>query len=187
LTAKLAHVSLQDRERRPSQALPHLQKELPMRRFTTTLAASIVLLAAVVFAQAPAKIATLQDHAALMKSNAQAVGALNKALGSGAFADARPQVAALRTNFTTLRTFWTEKMNQTALTIVNDGLMRLDAMDKLLSAAAPDQMAAQAAAKEFGGATCAACHKQLREGDAQTGFKFREGMNRRRVVPGPSA
>ena len=148
-----------------------------MSRFTTTLAASLVLIAAGALAQAPAKIATLQDHAALMKSNAQAVGALNKALGSGAFADARPQVAALRTNFMTLRTFWTEHKNETALKVVGEGLTRLDAMDKLLSAAAPDQMAAQAAAKEFGGATCAACHKQFREGDAQTGFKFREGMS----------
>jgi cytochrome c556 len=148
-----------------------------MRRFTATLAAFLMLIAAGALAQAPAKIATLQDHAALMKSNAQAFGALNKALGSGAFADARPQVAALRTNFTTLRNFWTEHKNETALKIVSDGLTRLDAMDKLLSAAAPDQMAAQAAAKEFGGATCAACHKQLREGDAQTGFKFREGMS----------
>jgi mono/diheme cytochrome c family protein len=36
-------------------------------------------------------------------------------------------------------------------------------------------MAAQAAAKEFGG-TCAACHKLYREGDAQTGFRFRAGV-----------
>jgi hypothetical protein len=126
---------------------------------------------------APAKIATLQDHAMLMKANAQANGALNKALGSGAFADARTQVGTLRTNFTTLRTFWTEKKNAEALKVVNDGLSRLDAMDKVLGAAAPDQMAAQAAAKEFGGATCQACHKMMREGTPETGFRFREGMN----------
>ena len=130
---------------------------------------------------APAKIATLTDHAMLMKSNAQANGALNKSLGSGAFADARTAVGTLRTNFTTLRTFWTEKKNAKgsaeALKIVNDGLMRLDTLDKSLGAAAPDQMAAQAAAKEFGGNTCGACHKTMRDGDAQTGFRFREGMN----------
>ena len=110
----------------------------------------------------------------LMKSNAQANGALNKALGSGAFADARTQVGTLRTNFRTLETFWTEKKRDEPLKIVKEGLNRLDGLDKMLAAAAPDQMAAQAAAKEFGGATCAACHKQFREGDAQTGFKFRE-------------
>jgi hypothetical protein len=37
-------------------------------------------------------------------------------------------------------------------------------------------MAAQAAAKEFGGNTCGACHKLYREGDAQTGFKFKAGV-----------
>jgi len=39
-----------------------------------------------------------------------------------------------------------------------------------------DQMAAQAAAKEFGGSTCGACHKAYREGDAQSGFKFKAGV-----------
>ena len=139
--------------------------------------AAVVLAGAVALAQAPAKIATFQDHAALMKSNAQANNALGKALGSGSFADARAQVATLRTNFTTLRTFWTEKKNDVALKIVDGGLARLDGLDKILSASAPDQMAAQAAQKEFAPNTCQACHKQLREGTAETGFKFREGMN----------
>ena len=33
-----------------------------------------------------------------------------------------------------------------------------------------------ARAKEFGGAVCAACHKQYREGDNQTGFRFKDGV-----------
>ena len=40
--------------------------------------------------------------------------------------------------------------------IVKDGLTRLDALDKMLGAATVDQMSAQAAAKELGGATCGA-------------------------------
>ena len=152
-----------------------------MRRFTIcSTFAAMALAAAVTFAQAPAaptKIATLQDHIALMKSNAQANQALGKALASGSFADARTQAATIRTNLTTLRTFWTEKNNDTALKIVNEGLTRLDAVDKILAAPMPDQMAAQAAAKEFQGNTCGACHKQLREGTQETGFKFREGMS----------
>ena len=149
-----------------------------MRKLTfCTTVALVALLGAIIVAQAPAKIATLTDHAALMKSNAQANGTLNKSLESGAFADARKATATLRTNFTTLRTFWTEKKNAEALKIVGDGLMRLEALDKILAASAPDQMAAQAAAKQFGGNTCATCHKMLREGDAQTGFRFRAGMS----------
>ena len=126
-----------------------------MHRFVVSSICLAAFAAAIVVAQAPAKIATFEDHAALMKANAQANGALGKALGSGAFADGRTQVTALRQNFRTLETFWTEKKNDTALKIVKEGLTRLDALDKMLQAPAPDQAAAQAAVKEFAGATCA--------------------------------
>jgi mono/diheme cytochrome c family protein len=147
-----------------------------MRKFAMYVTFAVVALAAAAAtAQAPAKIGTLQDHVMLMKSNAQANGALNKALGSGNFADARMQVTTLRQNLMTLQTFWTEKKNAEAVKVVKGGLSRLDSLNKMLAAPAPDQVAAQAAAKEFGGMTCGACHKLLREGDAQTGFRFREG------------
>jgi hypothetical protein len=147
-----------------------------MRRFTICLAAALVAFAGAV-ATAQGKIATLADHVALMKSNAQANGALNKAVGSGDFAGARMQVTTLRQNLTTLQTFWMEKKNAEAVKVVKEGLGRLDALDKMLAAPAPDQVAAQAAAKEFGGNTCGACHKMLREGDAQTGFRFQAAAN----------
>ena len=117
-----------------------------------------------------------EDHPKLMKANAQAAGAMNKAIGSGAFADARTQVATLRQNFTSLQGFWMGKKKEDAVLIIKDGLTRLDALDKILGATTIDQMAAQAAAKEFGGNTCGACHKLYREGDAQTGFRFKPGV-----------
>ena len=149
-----------------------------MRNFTilSTLVFS-ALVGTMALAQAPTKITTMADHVALMKSNAQANGTMNKALASGAFADARTAVSTLRANYLALQTFWTEKKNAEALKISTDGLARLDALDKMLAAPAPDSMAVQAAGKEFGGNTCQACHKVAREGDAQTGFRFREGMN----------
>ena len=133
----------------------------------------IVACGAVLGAQATL---STDDHAKLMKANAQAAGAMNKAVGSGAFADARMQVATLRQNFTSLQAFWMDKKKDDALAIVKDGLTRLDALDKILGATTIDQMAAQAAAKEFGGNTCGACHKLYREGDAQTGFRFKPGV-----------
>ena len=75
-----------------------------------------------------------------------------------------------------LQGFWADKKKDDAVAIVKDGLTRLDALDKTLSAPTVDPMAAQAAAKEFGGATCGACHKLYREGDAQSGFKFKAGV-----------
>ena len=134
----------------------------------------IVILGGVLGAQA--KLATVEDYAKVMKSNGQAVGAMNKAIGSGAFADARMQVATLRQNYMALQGFWVDKKKDDAVAIVKDGLTRLDGLDKTLSAATVDPMAAQAAAKEFGGNTCGACHKLYREGDAQSGFRFKPGV-----------
>ena len=127
-------------------------------------------------ALAQSKITTLEEYAKLMKSNAQANGAMNKAIGSAAYADARTQIATLRQNFMTLQPFWAERKREDAVTIIKDGLSRLDALDKMLGAATVDQVAAQAAAKEFGGNACGACHKIYREGDQQTGFRFRPGV-----------
>ena len=145
-----------------------------MRRFFVCATALMAVLGAVVIAQS--KITTVEEYAKVMKSNAQANGASNKAIGSGAYADARTQLATLRQNFVVLQGFWTEKKRDDAVGILKDGVSRIDALDKMLSAPTVDQMAAQAAAKEFGGNTCAACHKLYREGDNQTGFRFRPGV-----------
>jgi hypothetical protein len=133
----------------------------------------MVVLGVVIGAQAKM---SLEEYTKLMKANAQAVGGMNKAIGSGAFADARAQVTTLRTNYVALEAFWAALKKDDAVAIVKDGLTRLDALDKMLGAATVDQMAAQAAAKEFGGNTCGACHKLYREGDAKTGFKFKDGV-----------
>lgn len=146
-----------------------------MRRFVLCLTAlTVVWLGAVAVAQT--KITTTEEYTKLMKANAQANGALNKAVGSGAFADARTQVATLRQNFMTLEGFWAERKRDDAAGILKDGLGRLAALDKMLSAGTVDQAAAQAAAKEFGGNTCGACHKLYREGDNQAGFRFKPGV-----------
>ena len=144
-----------------------------MRRFLGWVPSLMVVLGVVIGAQATM---TVEDYTKVMKANAQAAGGMNKAIGSGAFADARMQVTTLRTNYMALQGFWAGHKKDDAVAIVKDGLTRLDALDKLLGAATVDQMAAQAAAKEFGGNTCGACHKLYREGDAQTGFKFKAGV-----------
>ena len=146
-----------------------------MRRFVMYVAVVMVAwLGVVVVAQT--KITTTEEYTMLMKANAQANGAMNKAVGSGAFADARTQVTTLRQNLTTLQGFWTERKKDDAVGILKAGLTRLDALDKMLSAGTVDQVAAQAAAKEFGGNTCGACHKLYRDGDNQTGFQFKPGV-----------
>jgi cytochrome c556 len=130
-------------------------------------------LGAVVIAQG--KIGTPEEYAKVMKANAAAAGAANKAIASASYADAKTQVATLRSNFMMLQTFWEEKKVPDAVAIVKTGLTSIDALDKALSAATPDQAAAQAALKQVQG-TCGACHKTQREGDAQSGWKFKPGV-----------
>jgi cytochrome c556 len=144
-----------------------------MRRFLLCASALVAVIGIDVLAQ---KVTTPEEYTALMKANAQANGAMNKAIGSASYADARMQVATLRKNYMALQGFWADKKKDDAVTIVKDGLTRLDALDKTLGAATVDQTAAQGAAKEFGGSTCGACHKLYREGDAQSGFKFKPGV-----------
>ena len=136
-----------------------------MQRFLTWTLALVVVLAFSVAAQTKL---TMEEHAKIMKANAQAAGAVNKAIAAASYADARTQLATLRTNYMTLQGFWMGQKKDDAVAIVKDGLSRLDALDKMLSAATVDQMAAQAAVKEFQGATCGACHKAYREGDGKT-------------------
>ena len=142
-----------------------------MQRFLTWTAALVVGLVVSVAAQANL---TPEDHGKLMKANAQAAGAANKAIGSGAFADAKTQVATLRTNYNSLMAFYSAKKKDDAVALLKGGLSALDTVDMALSAATPDAMAAQAAMKQFQG-SCGGCHKQYREGDAQTGFHFKAG------------
>jgi cytochrome c556 len=134
---------------------------------------SLMIVAFGVVAAAQTKVTTLEEHAAVMKANAQAAGPMNKAIASGAYADAKTQLATLRQNYTALQGFWANRKADPAVAILKDGLSKLDALDKMISAPTVDQMAAQAAGKEFQG-TCGACHKQYREGDAQTGYKIKE-------------
>jgi cytochrome c556 len=145
-----------------------------MQRFLMWTGALLVVLVVGVTAQGKM---TLEEHAKIMKSNAQAAGAMNKAIASASYADARTQLATLRTNYMTLQGLWASVKKDDAVAIVKDGLTRLGALDKLLSAATVDQMAAQGAVKEFQGATCGACHKLYREGDGKTTpYSFKAGV-----------
>ena len=141
-----------------------------MQRFLTLMSALTVVFAIGVAAQANL---TPEDHAKLMKANGQAAQATNKALGSGAVADAKAGAATLRSNYTSLLAFYSAKKKDDAVALIKGALTNLDAVDAALSAATPDTMAAQAALKMFQG-SCAGCHKQYRAGDGKdTPYSFK--------------
>ena len=143
-----------------------------MQRFLTWTAALVVVFAVGIAAQANL---TPEDHAKLMKANAQAAQATNKALASGAVADAKAGVATLRANFTNLLAFYSAKKKDDAVALIKGALTNFDEVDKQLSAATPDTMAAQAALKMAQG-SCGGCHKQYRDGDGKnTPYSFKAG------------
>ena len=141
-----------------------------MRRFVIGATVSMaVALGAVVHTQG--KIATHEDYQKVMKATATAFIAANKAIASGALADAKTQVATARQGFTTIHAFWQEKGKSDAAGFAKDALSGLDAIDK-----AADQAAAQAGAKQVQGA-CASCHKAWRDGDGKgTPYSIKPGV-----------
>ena len=86
-----------------------------MKRFLMWTSALLFVFAVGVAAQAKM---TLEEHAKIMKANVSAFGPMNKAIASASYADARTQVAALRTNFMTLQGMWASVKKDDAVAIV---------------------------------------------------------------------
>lgn len=149
-----------------------------MRRLIIGLAAALVAQLA-----AGQEDMSLEDYAALMESNRMAIAEVDAAVDAAAYDDARVHVAVLRRNFQELRRFWSARDHADATGIVRDGLGRLAALEELLGRFGLFQSSGEVpvalvrdAAEEFRSAVCAACHDAYREGDRQTGFRFREGV-----------
>jgi hypothetical protein len=137
-----------------------------MRRVMSALFFSAVLAVSVGYAQAPAmKIATPEDLDKAMKAIGPAFGATNKAVQSGALADARTSLATARSTMAGVPAFWAGYKKDEQVALAKDSLAKMDELDKVL--AAGDAAAAPAAAKAVGG-TCAACHTKFREQDPTT-------------------
>ena len=145
-----------------------------MGRFTIGTAVVLVLAGTVAFGQM--EITSAEEYAKLMSSNAEAVVAIDIALTSGEVADARAQIPTLRESYMTLETFWTERKRDDAITLIKDGLMRLDALDKMFGMAGIERQEAKAEVKEFRDNTCLACHQAYRLGSLAEGFRFRDGV-----------
>jgi cytochrome c556 len=124
-------------------------------------------------AQAVAKVASPEDYDKAMKAIGPAFGATNKAIQSGAMADAKIQLATALSTMMAVQAFWVDKMKDDPATIAKDAVTKMQALDKALSGT--DTAVVAAAAKEVGG-TCAACHGKYREQDPATkAFSIKAG------------
>jgi cytochrome c556 len=112
---------------------------------------------------------TIEQHEAAMKQIAQANGGLQKLVKANDLMGAATQAETLATQFTTVEQFWSQRNKPDAVKLAQTA--RQGAMDAAAAAKAGDQMKAQMAAGNVGGA-CKQCHGTYREGDAQTGFRI---------------
>lgn len=145
-----------------------------MQRFVMCVIALVVAwLGATGMAQM--KVTTAEEYTKAMRMTSTAFGAVRTALSAAQFADAKAQLATAREGFVALEGFWADKERDDAIGIVKTALAQIDEIDALLEVESPSRADTLAMAKQVQGA-CGACHKLYREGDNETGWRFREGV-----------
>jgi len=142
-----------------------------MRRFVTYMLA-VLIAGSAVLAQ---KAQTPEDLDKAMKKIAPANGAMNKAIKSMAWADARKQVAIVEEALVDAHNFWVVKKKDDAIKMSGEAQAKLKALKATLDAPTPDSTAVMAAQKEFG-SSCLGCHKVYREQDANQQFVLKPGI-----------
>ena len=85
----------------------------------------------------------------------------------------------------TLQGFWAERKKDDAVGFIKDGLTRLDALDKTLSAGTVDQMAAQAAAKELAAPRAARATRPIVKGTPRRASDSSQGCSKSSDVSFP--
>ena len=124
---------------------------------------------------AQTKITTAEEYAKVMKSTAQAFSGVPNTVSARGFAEAKAQVAVTRDSLAAVEAFWTGKKKDDAVRIVKRALTDLDKLNDVLSADTVSRADALSLVKEVQGA-CAECHALYREGDNQSGFRFKAGV-----------
>jgi len=143
-----------------------------MRRLLTYSTALLVALAGTVaVAQKATNPAELEGA---MKRVSAANGATVKAIKSGAFADAKTSVAAVKQALMDAENFWDMNKKADAVKMSQDAIAKVTAVEAAVSAAAPDQQAAFAAFKEVG-AACTACHMTYRVQNEDKTYSLKPG------------
>jgi cytochrome c556 len=146
------------------------EDHLIRRLLSYTLVVS-ALASAVLAAQ---KVTNADELDKAMKRIAPAQGAAGKAIQSMSWTDAKAQVAIVKQSLVDTEGFWTANKTDDAVAMLKDSLAKVSAVEQALNAPTPDQQAVLAAFKQVG-ATCAACHKQYREQDANQQYRLKAG------------
>jgi CO dehydrogenase/acetyl-CoA synthase alpha subunit len=128
---------------------------------------------ALVFAQT--KVTTPEDLDKAMKKVGPALQAANKALASGAPAEASKQLVIIKQAIVDSREFWVTNKKDDAIEANKVTVEKLEAVEKLLAAPSPDAQAVQAALKQEVGGACRQCHEKYRVRDAENNWVLKPG------------
>jgi cytochrome c556 len=143
-----------------------------MRRLlTNTTALLLALTGTVAVAQKATNPAELEGA---MKRVSAANAITGKAIKSGAFDEAKASVAQVKQALMDAENFWVMNKKDDAVKMSKDAIAKVTALEAAVSAAAPTQEAALAAAKEVG-ATCTACHMVYRVQNEDKTYSLKPG------------
>ncbi len=142
-----------------------------MRRLVTYVLAFAVAGSVALTAQ---KATTAEGLDKAMKKIGPAQQAVNKAIQSMAYADARKQLAIVETELKDAQGFWVVKKKEDASKFTQDAVTKIETLAKLLEAKTPDQAAITAAYRDIG-TSCASCHRTYRSTDENNNFIIKPG------------
>ena len=137
--------------------------------------AALLLVGAGAVAFAQTKVTTPDELDKTMKKVGPALQATNKALGSGAPAEASKQLAIIKQAILDSREFWVLHKKDDAIEANKLTVEKIEAVEKMLAAPTPDAQAVQAALKQEVGGACRQCHEKYRVRDAENNWVLKPG------------
>jgi cytochrome c556 len=143
-----------------------------MRRFVWIAVLVLGWSGSAVLAQ---KVSSPEGLDKVMKSAGKASGAVNKAISAQQYADAKAQLPALRQAVKDSQNFWAEKKKADGVKFASDVLAQIDALEKEISAPAPDSSKVSATVRAMGTA-CGSCHRVYRGTDDENNFIVKPGL-----------
>ena len=143
-------------------------------RFKSGIAALMVVFAGA-FVIAQSKVTTPEALDKTMKGLGQAQMAAGKAINSGDFAEGTKQLAVIKKALEDSREFWIVNKKDDAIAANKEAVAKLEEVQKMLAAPAPDGQAIMAAMKQTVGPACRQCHEKYRVRDAENNWVLKPG------------
>ena len=142
--------------------------------FKSGIAALMVVFAGA-FVIAQSKVTTPETLDKTMKALQQAQMAAGKAINSGDFAEGTKQLALVKKALEDSREFWILHKKDDAIAANKETVSKLEDVQKMLAAPAPDGQAIMAAMKQSVGPACRMCHEKYRVRDAENNWILKPG------------